>query len=102
MLGYPRPHSLQRELVAERTEAAGAGISHRCDHREMSPRLAAGGIGEVNLDDVALVRGQRVMDRPRIVRKGAGIDDDRRAPTACTLDRVDQFALVVRLCVLES
>ena len=66
------------------------------------PRLAGVGVGEVQLDDRAVERGERVVERPRVVGERAGVDDDGRAPAPRGVDRVDQLALVVGLEVLDG
>ena len=49
----------------------------------------------------ALERRERVGDRVAVVRQGARVADDRRAPAPRPVDRVDQRTFVVRLHVLE-
>ena len=111
--GRPRPSGRQRchsssltdrgdgERVAVAAEAGDDAGGHRCDHRRVAPLLAGGRVREVELDDRAVEGGQRVLDRPAVVREGGGVDDDRRAAAPRPLHGLHQVALVVRLEVLE-
>src|SRR4051794_3714961 len=75
-------HGLYGEVVAVLAESGDRAGRHGCDDTDVAPRLAGVGVGDVDLDLRTFEGRQRVMDRPGVVREGAGVDDDRRAPTA--------------------
>jgi hypothetical protein len=56
----------------------------------------------VDLDLRPVERGERIMDRPGVVREGARVDDDRRASTSGGVDVLDQLAFVVGLVGLDG
>ena len=66
------------------------------------PRLALAGVRQVHLDDDAVVRGERIVQRPAVVAQRAAVDDDAREPAPRLVHEVDQVALVVRLEELDA
>ena len=92
---------LEGQPVAVAAEADDAARSPPARPRCVPPRLAGVRVGEVQLDDRAVERGERVVDAPGVVGEGAGVDDDGGAAAAGRVDGVDELALVVRLEVLE-
>ena len=67
-----------REVVALLAEAHDRAGGDRRDHARVPPGFAGVRIGDVHLDDGPVERGQRIVDRPGVVRERAGVDDDRR------------------------
>jgi len=51
----------------------------------------------VHLDDRPGERGERVVQAPRVVGERARVDDDPSRPSAGSVDRIDELALVVGL-----
>ena len=72
---------LEGHLVAVRSEADEARGDEVGDDRLPPPLLPLVDVGQVHLDDRDRERLERVVDRPRVVRERAGVDDDRRAST---------------------
>ena len=75
---------------------------HRRHHAGATPRLTSIRVRQMHLDDDALIRRQRIMERPRTMGERARVDDDRRTTTAGPMDRFDEFALVVRLKIFNG
>ncbi len=92
---------LDGEAVAGAPEAGDGAGGDGGDHRGVPPRLAGGGVGEVDLDDDSIVGGEGVGQGVGIVGESARVEDDRRRPAPGVVDGVDQVALVVRLQVLD-
>jgi len=67
----------------------------------VAPGLASVRVGEVELDDDAVERGERVVQRPGVVGEGTGVDDDRRVAPARAVDGLDQVGLGVGLDVVD-
>ena len=63
----------------------------------MAPWLARHDVGEVDLDGGDGGELQRVADRARVVRPGAGVDDDAVGEVAHAVQLLDELALVVGL-----
>ena len=74
-----------------------AGGDDVLEHREPPPLLALVDVREVHLDDGHREELERVVDRPRVVRPRAGIDDHAVRPLVRLVAPVDELALVVRL-----
>ena len=55
----------------------------------------------MELDDDAVEGGQGVVQRPRVVGEGPGVDDDGGGPAPGAVDELDELAFVVGLVVLE-
>src|SRR6266508_3284330 len=89
-----------REVVTGAAEAGDRAGGDRRDDARVPPRFAGVRVGEVNLDDRPVERGERVMKAPRVVRERAGVDDDRGAAAPGAVDQIEQLALVIGLVVL--
>ncbi len=96
-----RGHRPDRERVPEGSEPGDAAVRDRCDRRGVAERLAGGGIRQVQLDDDPVEGSERVVQRPGGVGERARVDDDRPGTSTCGVDRLDEFAFVVRLHVVE-
>src|SRR6185312_5882964 len=72
------------------------------DDRLAPPLLPLVDVGQVHLDDRDRERLERVVDRPRVVRPGGGIDDDRVDGVVRVMAPLDELALVVRLAALHG
>ena len=62
-----------------------------------APFLALVDVGQVHLDERYLEGLERVVDRPRVVRPGAGVDDQPVGGAERLMEEADVLALVVRL-----
>src|SRR4051794_12958966 len=80
-------------------EASGDEIG---DDRLAPPLLPLVDVGQVHLDDRDRERLERIMDRPRVVRPGGGIDDDRVDGVVRVVAPLDELALVVRLAAQDG
>src|SRR5581483_3646961 len=89
------------EAVAGAAEPGDGAGGDGGDHRGAAPRLAGGGVGQVDLDDDSIVGGQGVGQGVGVVGESARIEDDGRRPAPGAVDGVDQGALVVRLEVFD-
>src|SRR3546814_7487419 len=98
---FPYTTRFRSEGVAVPAEPADRARGHRCDGRCVPPLLSGVRVRDVELYDRALEGAEGVGEPPGVVREGAGVDDERGAPTPGAVDRIDQVALVVRLDVLE-
>ena len=85
------------QLVADHPEPDDRAGRDGADDARVPPRLARVRVGDVDLDDRSVERGERVVDAPRVVGERAGVDDDRVGLGPRPVDRVDELALVVRL-----
>src|SRR5947209_7293299 len=93
---------LKRQLVpvgALTDETRGDQVG---DDRFLAPLLALVDVGQVYLDDRDRERLECVMDRPRVVRPGRGIDDDRVDGVVRVVAPLDELALAVRLAALDG
>ena len=71
------------------------------EHREAAPLLALVDVREVHLDERHLERLKRVVDRPGVVRPGAGVDDQPVGGAEGLVEEPDVLALVVRLAAAD-
>ena len=90
------------EFVSARAKAADDAARRRGDVGPVSKLLAGENIREMKFDDRFLENCQRVQQRHRGVRKGAGVDDDRIRRLAGLLDPGDQLAFRVRLAKIQG
>ena len=67
---------LDGQPVAHAPEPGDAAVGHRGDDRGVPERLTGRRVGQMQLDHHTVEGGQRVVERPRRVGQGAGVDDD--------------------------
>ena len=72
---------LHRQRIPRAAQRRDQGVRHRGDHRRVPPRLSSVGVRQVQLDDRALERRQRIVEPPRVVGERPRVDDDRRVST---------------------
>src|SRR5207245_6142430 len=90
------------QLVAARPVAAEPRSDEVFDDRLAPPLLTPFDVREVHLDNRDRQRLESIVDRPRIVRPCAGIDDDPVDDVVRVVAPLDELPLVVRLAALDG
>ena len=93
---------VDRQAISVAPETDDAALGDGGDDRRVTPWFPGVRVGKVQLHDGTIEGGERVVDGPRVVGEGTGIDHDRRGAAQRGPDGVDQDALVVRLEMLDG
>src|ERR1700704_6015036 len=97
-----RGQPLDCQRIALDPEAAQAGLGHRRDVGMVTKTLAREDVADVDLDYWHIDCRDRVADRHGSMSIGARVDDDsNRLLGAGVVDRIHDFALVVRLAKFD-